>query len=113
MSIKEAVIAWVESYPEEDQKVLLEDLQQSGCVSGMVGPLVNYVDTIAFYEKHKEEINEIVAELSELMDDSFLWLSDAFDREDSLCLEQQNQNFLAWLGFEYVAGQLYAEKYEE
>lgn len=113
MSIIEEVTNWVEGYPEEDQKVLLEDLQKGGCISGMVGPLVNYVDTLEFYERNKEEINELLAEFAaEQGEKAVIHQLGGFDRDDPLYLEQQNQNLLAWVGFEELANKYYAEKYE-
>jgi len=113
MSIVDEVIAWVKGYPEEDQKVLLEDLQQGGCISGMVGPLVNCVDTIAFYEEHKEEINELLVQQEEDLGEPVLKILNGYDKTDPLCLQRQNQNLLTWYGFEEIANQVYAARYEE
>jgi len=113
VNIKEEVIQWLESYPEEDQKVLLEDLQRSGCISGMVGPLVNYVDAVAFYHKYKRKINRVLADKGADFGEPVLETLNGYDREDPLCLEQQNQNLLAWYGFEHVAGQIYLDRYGE
>ena len=112
MNITDEVVAWLEDYPEEDQKRALEDLQQGGCISGMVSPLVNYVDTLAFFERNKEEINGLLAEFDAEMGDSCLGQLFRFDKEDPLCLEQQNQNLLAWMAFEELANKVYIERYE-
>ena len=107
-----AVQDWLARYDEEEQKVVLEDLQRSGCISGMVSPLVNYVDTIAFYEEHKAEINELLADMEADLGEPVLKTLGGYDKTDPLCLEQQNQNLLAWFGFEEAAAEIYREKYE-
>lgn len=77
-----------------------------GCVSGMVSELVYYADTLKFFKKHREDINELLNET--------LWsygqnacISDIFgknfDKEDMLCLDTNNQNLLAWFAFEETA----------
>ena len=88
---------------EEDYIVeFFEDLMNNGCVSGMIGELIYYKDTIAFYNRHKDEINEMLSELlgaygvncvSEIF-------GEKWDIEDPLALETNNQNLLAWFAFE-------------
>lgn len=73
-----------------------------GCQSGVVGALVWYSQTTAFYKKYREQINEL---LSETMNGTGLYnLSDLFserwDKEDPLATDTYNQNLLAWFGFE-------------
>ena len=51
---------WLSNYDETDKKSYLEDLQQHGCVSGMVGNLIYYHDTCKFYNKHRQEIFALV-----------------------------------------------------
>jgi len=82
-----------------------EDLFNSGCVSGMVGELIYYRDTIKFFKKHKEDITTLLYELLDSC--GFVCPSELFggswDKEDPLALEQTNQNLLAWFGFEETA----------
>ena len=73
-----------------------------GCQSGVVGELIWYSQTVAFYKKYCDEINEL---LYELMNNTGLHsLSELFgknyDAEDPLMLETHNRNLLAWFGFE-------------
>jgi len=85
-----------------DKKGIFTDVLHYGCVSGMVGFLIYYSDTIPFYKKHQDEINEMLHE--------FMWEigsynpKDVFgknwDEEDPLCIETHNQNLMAWYGFE-------------
>ena len=51
----------------------MEDLQQYGCVSGMIGELIYYDDTEKFFDEYKEEINEMIYYLMLLMELVVLW----------------------------------------
>ena len=81
------------------------DLRQGGCVSGLIGELIYYSDTLAFYNRHKEAINELLTDslegsglnnLSELF-------GDKWDKTDPLIMENNNLNLLAWFAFEETA----------
>lgn len=113
MSLKEEVEQWLEDQAEEDQKVSLEDLQRGGCASGMIGFLCYYSDTVQFYEENQSEINSMLSEASENAGELVLVHFKGYDKEDPLCLEQNNQNMLAWWGFEEAAFNIYTEKYEQ
>ena len=82
-----------------------EDLMNNGCVSGMIGELIYYKDTLSFYNRHKDEINEMLSEL--LGACGFSCPSELFgekwDENDPLVLETNNQNLLAWFAFEETA----------
>lgn len=87
---------------QEDIKGYIEDLMQHGCISGMVGELIYYHDTVKFYEEFKTEIK---AMLKEAMDESGLkspqeLFGDKWDDEDYFAEEDLNQNLLAWFGYE-------------
>lgn len=82
-----------------------EDLMRMGCISGMIGELIYYHDTVKFYKKHKEDINNLLYELLgscgfNCPEELF---GDKWDIEDPLCIEQTNQNLLAWFAFEETA----------
>lgn len=62
----------------------IEDVLKGGCASGIVGKLIYYHDTKAYYCKFASEIDDI------LEDDS-----DAFKR-----IETPVSNWLAWYGYE-------------
>lgn len=87
-----------------------KDLQYGGCQSGMVGHLIYYKDTIAFYRKHRAEIS---AMLAELVHDTGMQPAELFgnkwDSDDPLATDTQNQNLLAWFGFEKAANRLFSE----
>ncbi len=85
-----------------DKTNIFKDVLYHGCVSGIVGELVWYSQTTAFYRKYREQINEL---LSELMDGTGIYnLAELFgarwDKDDPLIMETHNQNLLAWFGFE-------------
>ena len=85
-----------------DKKCIFTDVLYHGCQSGIVGFLIYYSDTVAFYKKYRNEINEL---LQEYMSETGLYsMSELFgkkwDDEDPLAIEQFNQNLLAWFGFE-------------
>ena len=63
----------------------------------MVGSLIYYKDTHEFFERHYDEIEEIRAELDEQ------------GLELKIPSHSDLKNFLAWLGFEEKARELYDE----
>ena len=85
----------------DDKKNIFTDVLHHGCQSGVVGFLIYYSDTVPFYNKHKEEINEL---LYEVLEETGLSISELFgdkwDEEDPLALHVSNANLLAWFGFE-------------
>ena len=89
-----------------DVKGVLEDLFHGGCVSGIVGHLISYYDTTRFFKKYKNEINELIKEIQDDTGEPINKLLKDFDPDDILCLEESNQNLLAWFGFEETARKL-------
>lgn len=86
----------------DDKKNIFTDVLHYGCQSGTVGFLIYYHDTIAFYKKYQDEINEL---LSNTMSNSGLYdlselFGDKWDKDDPLIRDCSNQNLLAWFGFE-------------
>ena len=107
-TLKDAAQSWLNDYPAEERDGALEDLLAHGCESGMVGELIYYTDTYAFYKQHCKEINAL---LSEMMDSTGCkspaeLFGTKWDSTDPLALDIQNQNILAWFGFEESARQL-------
>lgn len=85
-----------------DKKAIFTDVLYHGCQSGIVGSLIYCTDTVAFYKRHREEINTL---LQETMDKCGSYnpsdlFGDKWDKEDPLVLDTYNQNLLAWFGFE-------------
>lgn len=86
----------------DDKTNIFKDVLYHGCQSGIVGALIWYSQTTAFYKKYRNEINEL---LKDLMDSTGLYsMKELFgknwDDEDPLILDTHNQNLLAWFGFE-------------
>jgi hypothetical protein len=116
-----------------NEKKVLEDLLQNGCVSGMVGKLIYYADTCRFYNKHRKEIFALVEDFCQQTGETlqdFLSHANNFPlSKDELANEtfvggisglickngevaDQIKNWFAWFAFEEVARQYYSEKYE-
>lgn len=97
-----------------DKKRIFTDVIEHGCQSGFVGYLVYYSQTTAYYEKHKEEINNLLYNAMDkcgIYDPSELF-GDKWDREDPLAIDVTNQNLLAWFGFEETM-RSFAKEFEE
>ena len=82
----------------DDKKDIFLSVMNDGCKSGICRDLIYYGQTKRFYETYKHEINEL------LWKSYFNNLADLFgsdwDIHDPLALEEDNQNLLAWFGFE-------------
>lgn len=84
---------------------VLHDLFQGGCASGFVGELIYYTDTLPFYRKYQQEISALIKEMQSDLGMSISQLN-GWDQDDPLALDTQNQNLLAWFGFEETAREL-------
>ena len=70
----------------DDKKHIFTDVLHYGCLSGVVGELIYYSDTVRFYKQYRQEINAL---LYELMDGTGLYapselFGDKWDKEDPL-----------------------------
>jgi hypothetical protein len=107
--LKEYIINYLLEF-ENEEKVegFINDLLNYGCVSGMVEELIYYNNTIEFYKKFKNEINEL---LYELLEHTGLSIQELFgkkwDSNDPLALKTNNKNLLAWFGFEKMTKKIY------
>ena len=93
----------IEKWHDYDKKEhIFTDVLDYGCQSGVVGSLIYYSDTVAFYKKFKDEINELLYEIqaSTGIYDLKKLFGNNWDEEDPLIIEAYNQNLLAWFGFE-------------
>lgn len=105
----------IEDYDKEETKKFFEDLAQHGCGSGMIGDLIYYRDTVAFYERHQEEIDQMVDEMSKETGQQpiDMFNQHMIDRDDPLFRGDINKNILkdilAWFAFEEVARNLAIE----
>lgn len=82
----------------DDITAFFTDLLSHGCQSGMIGSLIYYRDTHAFYDKHYDEIEELRYELE-----------DAFG--EPLKPQGDLKNWYAWLAFEETA-RIMADRFE-
>ena len=64
-----------------------------GCVSGIVNELIYYYQTEAFFNRHKDEINELAHELSEEL------YGDKYSIYNNMQYEC-SKNTMGWFGFE-------------
>jgi hypothetical protein len=87
---------------ERESEDFIKDVLSGGCINGTVGELVYTGDCVAFYRKHKKDIQKLVTEsMSDCGIDSMKGLfDDKFEAEDPFCEGDENQNLLAWFGFE-------------
>lgn len=98
---------------EDDIKKSMEDLKKYGCKSGMIGTLIYYQDTCEFYNKYKNTINRLASDITENIGyNSIFDFIPELDKRDQFILEQNNQNIMAWFGFEETANRIYDKLFE-
>lgn len=85
----------------DDPKQIVLEVLEHGCVSGIVGELIYYSDTTAYYAKNRDAINRLLYEqMEEYGSHDLTEFFCDWDPEDPLALDYYNQNILAWFGFE-------------
>ena len=111
-TIKDKVNEWLIEDGEDCERGKMEDLLQYGCESGVVGDLIYYHDTCAFYEEHKASISDMLREMMEDcgIDSPAGLFGDKWESTDPLATDTMNQNLLAWFAFEETARQVAADK---
>jgi len=103
-SIKE----WILNNLEEGQ---IADVILEGCQSGVVGELIYYSDSCAFYEKYKEEIwQRLWDSWSDLGGESPLHLIATFNGAAEVGSDDQFRNLMAWWACEDVCREIIADK---
>ena len=82
-----------ENADNEEVMGTIENITTYGCVSGTVPALTYYSDTEAFFDRHAEEIFELIEDMAEegIIDKKQIELS---------------KNNLAWTAFELVAWEI-------
>jgi len=85
-----------EALEHDNPEIFFQDLSNHGCICGMISWLIYYTDTHAFFEIHYNEI---------------LWLKDEWEANvwQSLKIQWDIKNFLAWFAFEETAYQIASE----
>lgn len=82
----------------------IKDVATHGCIGGICSNLVYYTDTHAFYNKHADEIDEILERVGEEMGESYNI------QENMKRLNQTDlRNFLAWFAYEVEAQEIMRE----
>lgn len=100
------VARWMNAHAEDYDNGLdgvARDLFCGGCASGMVSDMIYYRDTLKFYRTHRAEIDAMI---KDYMDQGVLESPAdlrGWDKSDPFAREQNNQNLLAWFGFEEAA----------
>lgn len=88
----------------DDNISYIKDAATHGCVGGNCRNLIYYEDTHKFYNKHADEIDEILQEYKEQTGEHYNIL------ENMERLGQTDiRNFLAWLGYEIRAQEIMRE----
>ena len=92
-TIKSVVATEALKFDYDNVKDFFLDLQQHGCISGMISSLIYYKDTEEFFDNHYEEIIDIKTEFES-------------STGESLKVPYQVKNYLTWFSFEYIGQQL-------
>ena len=103
ISLRDRVEEILDGYVDEDYTLegICQEVCEHGCQSGLIGELIYYSDTVAFFEEFKDEINELLAEtMGEFGGSQKDIFGDKWDSDDPLALYDFNQNLLAWFAFE-------------
>ena len=102
-NLKNEVMEILESMAVDSSlETVIEEVLEHGCVSGIVGSLIYYYQTEAFFNKHKDAINDLAHELSEDL------YGNPFEIYHNLyggC----SKNNMAWFGFEEVTRMIASE----
>jgi hypothetical protein len=78
-----------------------------GCSSGIVGGLVYYHQTTAFFKKYRDEIEALlVGCLADFGPIPIKELLRDWDESDPFARDIQNQNLLAWFAYEEINSRL-------
>lgn len=113
-SLEKEVQDIVNEEAEGDVDRYIESLRRSGCVSGMVGRLVYYSDTNDFYERHEDEIWEMIVNMQKDLGykDPFSVIA-MFNGAVDVGSAVTFKNLLAWVAFEETAFKLYDRELEK
>ena len=92
---------WDDEHEDDNENILLNIIEH-GCANGSVHWLTYTSDILKFYEDFKNEIYDL---LVGLLDDCGFkspveLFGDKWDSTDPLAFYEDNQNLLAWFGFE-------------
>ena len=77
------------------ERFLISDIATHGCSGGVSG-ITTYNETIAFYDKHKKEIWDMLYDMSEDQGFSIPFLMSDFDGARNVSDEDTFKNFIVW-----------------
>ena len=94
--VVEIILDQVDGLENEEILSAVEEIVTYGCQSGIVSALITYSDTELFFDKHANEIFELVEDAKQegIIDMNNFTLS---------------KNNLAWFAFETIAQEIYQE----
>ena len=94
--VVEIIMDQVDGLENEEILSTVEEIVTYGCQSGVVSALITYSDTEAFFDRHANEIFELVEDMRQegMIDMNNFELS---------------KNNLAWFAFETIAQEIYQE----
>ena len=94
--VVEIILNEIEGIDDDEILSTVEEIVTYGCQSGIVSALITYNDTELFFDKHANEIFELVEDAKQegIMDMNNFTLS---------------KNNLAWFAFETIAQEIYNE----
>jgi len=82
----------------------IKDAAERGCVGGNCNNLIYHEDTHNFYQKHAEEIDDILAKMEEDLGEPYN-ITENMKRLGQYDL----RNFLAWMAYEVVSQEIIQE----
>ncbi len=98
----------------ETPQDFLEHLCDLCITGGGVMSMIYYDDTLAFLERHQEEINNLLKDTIEEFGGSLKDIfGDRYDETDPMNLETNNKNLFAWFAYEETARRLAYELNDE
>ena len=97
--VVEIILSEIEGIEDDEILSTVEEMVTYGCQSGIVSALITYSDTELFFDKHSNEIFELVEDAKQegIIDMNNFELS---------------KNNLAWFAFETIAQEIYQEMEE-
>lgn len=112
--LKEEVLNDLSEYETKEDKInYLKDVLNHGCVSGMVSRLIYYKDTNDFFDKNKEEIENLIYDSSEEQGLNYLSFIASLNGSDNVGSLEQLKNLLSWFVYEETARKILIEDFEE
>ncbi len=79
----------------------LEDINKSGCISGLISDFVYHADCKNFYIEHLDDLEEIRKELEDSIGDRIANKHDL-----------PHYTFICWLGFEQYCWRIYSDFFD-